>query len=112
MTMADQESERFNPELNVGARQADERFRFDPMALRRAEQQGTDSEDQYDNTDEARDQEHQPQDTTDSFAFKDKNEQAEGGKRSGRLGGMFKMRHMLQKGGPAAFIAGALMGGG
>lgn len=112
MTMADQESERFNPELNVGARQADERFRFDPMALRRAEQQGTDSDDQYDNTDEARDQEHQPQDTTDSFAFKDKNEQAEGGKRSGRLGGMFKMRHMLQKGGPAAFIAGALMGGG
>ena len=112
MNMADQESERFNPELNVGARQADERFRFDPTALRRAEQQGTESDEQYDNADEARDQEHQPRDKADSFSFKDKNDQAEGGKRSGRLGGMFKMRHMLQKGGPAAFIAGALIGGG
>lgn len=112
MNMSDQSSKRFQPELNVGARQAADRFRFDPMNLRQAEQTGTNPDEGYDDADTARDQEYNPRDQLSNFAFKDKNQTEPQQTLGGRLSGVFKMRHLIRKGGPTAFLATAFLSGG
>lgn len=113
MNMSEQSSKSFKPELNVGAKQAADRFRFDPMNLRHAETEGLVVSDDYDDADDVRDQERNPSWKNSQFQFQDSN-QTETKQTSirGRLQGLFKMRHFAQKGGPTAFLAVSLLGGG